>query len=193
MKKIWLAILIPMLLLSCATDRTMVKEDRPVQQQVAEKAFKELDEETGDRDTVTLTEQEEGVKKPEQPYIPLTPFKGGIINYPLKDHSPIWVHQPNYEGMFGAVGIAKKQEKGGYTAQKRLAVIIAQAELAKQIEVMVDTELQTEKTMINQNYSSKLSSLSRQEAQQLIKNAVVKDEWIQPETGELYVWVVIER
>ncbi|MFH1897359.1 MAG: LPP20 family lipoprotein [Candidatus Desantisbacteria bacterium] len=186
MKRMWFAILIPVLLLSCATDKAIVKEvkeNKPVQQQQeAEKAFKELDEETGDRDTVTLTEQVEVVKGTEQP-----------IAYPIKDNYPIWVYQPNYGGVLGAVGIAKKQEKGGYAAQKRLAIVIAQAEIAKQIEVMVDTELQTEKTMINQDYYSKFSSLSRQETQQLIKNAVVKDEWIQPETGELYVWVVIER
>ncbi|MFH1860903.1 MAG: hypothetical protein ABH870_07850 [bacterium] len=170
MKKMWLAIFIPWLLVSCATDKTMVKEDRLVQQQVAEKES---------RDKTCLA--------------------------PTKDNYPIWVYQSNYGVVLGAVGIAKKQEKGGstsckgstpvrgYAAQKRLAIIIAQAEIAKQIEVMVNTELQTEKTMINQDYYSKFSSLSRQETQQLIKNAVVKDEWIQPETGDLYVWVVIER
>ncbi|MFH1898695.1 MAG: LPP20 family lipoprotein [Candidatus Desantisbacteria bacterium] len=183
MKTTWLAILIPMLLLSCAENRTVVKEDaKPVQSQAADKAFEELDVGTGDRNTVTLTEQEEEAKKPEQP-----------SGYPIKDHYPVWVYQPDYGGVLGAVGIAKKQEKGGSAAQKRLAVIIAQAELAKQIEVMVDTRLETEKTTIGNEYSSKLSSLSRQETQQLIKNAVARDEWIQPETGELYVWVVIER
>ncbi|MFH1961571.1 MAG: hypothetical protein ABIJ30_01650 [bacterium] len=164
MKKIWLAIFIPWLLVSCATDKTLVKEDRLVQQQVAEKES---------RDKTCLA--------------------------PTKDNYPIWVYQPNYGVVLGAVGIARKQEKGGstpvrgYAAQKRLAIIIAQAEIAKQIEVMVNTELQTEKTMINQDYYSKFSSLSRQETQQLIKNAVVKDEWIQPETGDLYIWVVIEK
>ncbi|MFH1096819.1 MAG: hypothetical protein V1749_04920 [Candidatus Desantisbacteria bacterium] len=158
MKKMWLAIFIPWLLVSCATDKTLVKEDRLVQQQVAEKES---------RDKICLA--------------------------PTKDNYPIWVYQPNYGGVLGAVGIAKKQEKGGYVAQKRLAIIIAQAEIAKQIEVMVNTELQTEKTMINQDYYSKFSSLSRQETQQLIKNAVVKDEWIHPETGDLYIWVVIAR
>jgi len=158
MQKMWLAIFIPWLLVSCATDKTLVKEDRLVQQQVAEK---------GSRDKTCLA--------------------------PTKDHYPVWVYQPNYGGVLGAVGIAKKQERGGYAAQKRLAIIIAQAELAKQIEVMVDTELQTEKTMVNRDYSSKFSSLSRQETQQLIKNAVVKEEWLDLETGDLYIWVVIER
>ncbi len=194
MQKIWFAMLISVLLLSCTIDKTIVKEDKPIPQQTAKKVFEELDEETGDRDTVTLTEQEKGAKKPEQSSGYLLPSPHPLsIEREGNDHDPIWVYQPDYGGVFGAVGIAKKQEKGGYAAQKRLAVIIAQAELAKQIEVMVNAELQTEKTIVNHDYSSKFSSLSRQETQQLIKNAVVKDEWIQPETGELFVWVVIER
>ncbi len=133
-----------------------------------EKAVKKLDEKTGDRNTINIGSRE-------------------------AQTIPIWICQPNLGGVLGAVGIARKQENGSYVAQKRLAIIIAQAELAKQIEVMVDTELQTEKTMVNHDYSSKFRSLSRQETQQLIKNAVVKEEWINPETGELYVWVVIEK
>ncbi|MFH1963299.1 MAG: hypothetical protein ABIJ30_10595 [bacterium] len=50
MKTTWIVILIPMLILSCAENRTVVKKDaKPVQPQVAEKAFEELDTETGDR------------------------------------------------------------------------------------------------------------------------------------------------
>ncbi len=164
-----LAILIPMLLLACIENKSMIKEDeKPVQQQEVEKVFKKgLHEETEDRATINT----------------------GIRGESQSDH-PAWICQP---GVLGAVGIAKKQEKGGYAAQKRLAIVIAQAELAKQIEVIVNAELQTKKTMVNNDYHSKLSSLSKQETQQLIKNAVVKEEWINPKTGELYVWVVIER
>ncbi len=169
MKRICLSILIPMLLISCTANKSMIKEDaKPIQQQEVEKVFqKELNEETEDRDTINT-----GIRGKSQPA------------------PPAWIYQP---GVLGAVGIAKKQEKGGYAAQKRLAIVIAQAELAKQIEVIINTELQTEKTMVNNDYHSRLSSLSKQETQQLIRNAVVKEEWTNPETGELYVWVVIER
>lgn len=117
--------------------------------------------------------------------------------YPFKDGYPVWLYNPAYEGNLGAVGIAKPQTRGGYEAQKRLALTIAQAELTRQINVLVDGELYTEKTVISKSgdeyYRSKLSSLSIQQTQQLIKNAVIKDEWIDPKTGDLYLWVVIER
>ncbi|MEK7813646.1 MAG: hypothetical protein AAB296_07780 [Candidatus Desantisbacteria bacterium] len=168
MKRVCLAILIPMLLLSCAENKNMLKEDeKPVHQQEVEKVFNGLDEKTEDRDTINTASRDES-----QPAL------------------PAWFYQP---GVLGAVGAAEKQEKGGYAAQKRLAIVIAQAEIAKQIEIIINTELQTEKTMVNNDYHSKLSSLSKQETQQLIKNAVVKEEWTNPKTGELYVWVVIER
>jgi len=123
--------------------------------------------------------------------------EGPQSKYPFKDGYPVWLYNPVYGGNLGAVGIAKPQTRGGYEAQKRLALTIAQAELAKQIEVLVDGELHTEKTVISrkddEHYRSKLSSLSIQQSQQLIKNAIIKDEWIDPKKGDLYLWVVIER
>lgn len=117
--------------------------------------------------------------------------------YPVKNGLPIWVYNPNYKGYLGAVGIAKKTAKGGYPEQKRLAIMIAQSNLAKQINLLVNAEVYTEKLRISKKdyeiYKSKLKSLSKQEAQAYLRNTVVKDEWIDPKTGDLYVWVVLEK
>ena len=117
--------------------------------------------------------------------------------YPLKNGYPIWFSNPNHDGYMGAIGIAKKQRTGGYNKQKRLAHRIALAEIAKQIKVRVDSELTIEKTLIDtkgkQEYREKVQSLSKHETQQLIRNAIIKDEWIDPKTEELYLWVVIGK
>ncbi len=116
--------------------------------------------------------------------------------YPIKNGYPVWVYNPNYGGYIGAVGIAKKV-KGGYSQQKRLAVIIAQSNLAKQIRLIVNTKIYTKKIKIDKNsfeiYKSYLKSLSKQEADVYLKNIIVKDEWIDPKTGDLYVWVVLRK
>jgi len=151
MKRALIFIVMSGLLLSCARDVQVKKDEKGVQQQRS---------------------------SPEESY-------------------PVWFYNPGHGGCLGAVGMAKKQERGGYAAQKRLAVTIAQAELAKQIEVFVNSDLQTEKTIIDtkadRHYRAKLSSLTTQETYQLIKNAVVRDEWVDPKTEEMYIWVVIER
>jgi len=116
--------------------------------------------------------------------------------YPLVNGLPVWVSNPNYGGVLGGVGVAKKIKGKGYAEQKRLAKQIALADLAKQIEVIVRTELTKVELNIDteklQYYKKKFSSYSEQEVRSmLIRNAVVEDEWIDPRTGELYVWVVI--
>lgn len=188
MKRMLTLVVISGLFCSCAGNKQVKQNTKAVQQQRAQESLRELDKETsGQEATESEKEGEEEGDKEEEPQ----------CLYPFKDGLPIWVYQPDYESSLGAVGIAKKQEIGGYDAQKRLAVVIAQAELSKQVELLVNSELETEKTVIEseakQSYQEKLKSLSKQETQQLIKNAIVKDEWLNPKTGDLYVWVVIER
>lgn len=117
--------------------------------------------------------------------------------YPLKNGYPIWFYNPNYGGYIGAVGIARKTKNIGYPEQKRLAIMIAQANLSKQLKLLVNAEVYTEKLRISrkdyEEYKSKLKSLSRQESSAYLRNTVVKDEWIDPKTGDLYVWVVLEK
>ncbi len=117
--------------------------------------------------------------------------------YPIKNGYPVWVFNPNYNGYLGAVGIAKKIKGKGYPEQKRIAVMVAKSNLAKQIRLVVNSEVYTEKLRISrkdyEEYKSKLRSLSKHSAHAYLKNVVVKDEWIDPKTGDLYVWVVLEK
>lgn len=120
-------------------------------------------------------------------------------SYPLKDGKPIWFWEPNYDGYLGAVGIARKNAAPqGYAGQLRLAKTLALAELAKQIRVVINTEATLERTQgISNNvvtyYKSKFSTLSKHTAEEIIQDAVIKDEYKDPSNGDLYVWVVIEK
>ncbi len=111
---------------------------------------------------------------------------------------PEWFYNSYYKGYFGAVGSAKKQTKGGFTAQRRLAKLIAEGELVKQKKILIDNVCMFEKEIIIsddviKNYKTKIDCESRQTASGFIKNAIIKAEWIHPKTAVLYVWMVVEK
>ncbi len=131
-------------------------------------------------------------------FLSLPSFAGTEISqakHPMKADYPVWFQNPNHDGYLGAVGIAKKQSD--FRTQRLVALRIAQSELAKEIELIVHSEIVLEKRLtekgLSSEYSSSLRSVSRQGTAQLIKDSLVKDEWTDPKTGELYLWVVIDK
>lgn len=112
--------------------------------------------------------------------------------YAMENGMPVWMNNPDYAGKFGEVGIAKPQKRGGIAAQKRTAIAIAKANLSKKLELRIESELKTEKKVTGDKFESSLSSLSRQESENLIKDATVEDMWLN-ENNELFVWIVIKR
>ena len=131
-------------------------------------------------------------------FLSLPSFAGAEISlqkHPMKDGYPVWFLNPNHEGYLGAVGIAKKQPDS--RTQRLAALRIAQAGLAKEIELIVHSEIILEERLaekgLSSEYSSSLRSVSKHDTAQLIKDSLVKDEWTDPKTGELYLWVVIEK
>ncbi len=196
-------ILIVSLLFSCGQKSTKVSSVSPskeVQIQRAERAFEELEREVH-KPASELTLEEEKPRKEKKPrykkYKPqLAKRESPKTKYPIVNGMPVWVSNPNYGGVLGGVGVAKKIRGKGYAEQKRLAKQIALADLAKQIEVIVKAEVTKEEINIDTHqleyYKKKFSSYSEQEVRaMLIKNAVIEDEWIDPATGDLYLWVVI--
>lgn len=192
--------------LSCGQKAQSVKSSPSKEEQIqkAQRAFEELEREaTKPAKDLTLEEgRSPGVRevKPEYKKSPVKIARRSApkTKYPIVDGLPVWVHNPNYGGVLGGVGIAKKIPGKGYAEQKRLAKQIALADLAKQIEVIVKTELTKVEINVDtrtlQYYKKKFSSYSEQEVRaMLIKNAVVEDEWVDPKTGDLYVWVVLKR
>lgn len=118
--------------------------------------------------------------------------------YPLKNGYPVWFFDPNYDGYLGGVGVAKlNNAQGSVVRQKRLAKMLAQAELAKQVRVVVDTELNLTQTKVSRGiaeyYHSKLSTFSKHQANEVLQSAVVKDQWTNPKDKSLFLWLVIEK
>jgi hypothetical protein len=117
---------------------------------------------------------------------------GKTAKYPILNGFPVWFSTPIYDGYFGGVGVAKPQRSGGLPAQRKVAVALAQADLARNIEVTVNSVAESERTLTGSGYAERFSTMSRQETEQLLANPTVMDEWYNETTGELYVWVVIK-
>ena len=117
--------------------------------------------------------------------------------YPMQNGYPVWFFQPDYDGYLGAVGIAKQQAGKSFYQQQRLAKISAEAALSKKIKVVVNTELNLTQTKVEAGvvnyYRSRLQTFSKHQAEQFLSNIIVKDQWINPKTKELYVWLVLEK
>ncbi len=109
---------------------------------------------------------------------------------------PTWVKNPRYDGYLGAIGIAKRDDNSGYERSRRLAKILAEAELAKQKQILINSICKLEKTAVFSNavltrYTSKIQCQSEQIAKAYLKT-IVSHEWIDPRTGDLYLRVVID-
>jgi len=190
------------------------------QNKSANEAFEDLDRETGGKSSTEqeLEKVEEEMKresnnkeKPEQESgrdmnrYPEKKRPSAVeqkslpdSDYPMKNGKPVWFFNPTYNGYLGAVGVAKKSSvNGGLGAQKKLAKTLAQAELIKMIRVVVNTESKSEHIQISSDvyshYRSKFSSLSVHNAEGVVENAVVKDVWIDEQTGDLYLWLVMDK
>ncbi len=115
--------------------------------------------------------------------------------YPVENGHPVWFLNPRLEGELGVVGIAGPQKKGGYAAQKKVARMAASAELARQVEVFVESELSRREVVRTregeETLETQYGSRSKAEAYELTKRSTVKDEWLNRATGELYLWVVV--
>lgn len=209
MRTVAVLVIASAVIFGCAAEKKPVVKQNSgaVQRMQAEAAQQEMEEDI-QNGTVTLREPvlntPQNVKPAEEPKQPLpeknvlsvTSLKP-IAKYPLKNGYPEWFYSPTYDGYIGAVGIAPKQPRGGMAQQKRLAKIQAQSGLAKQIEVLVNTELNLESTNVDRAtvkyYQQKLSTLTKESADQYLSNYKVMDEWVDDRTGEYYLWLVLQK
>jgi len=209
MKAIAVLVIASAVAFGCAAEKKPVvkQNSAAVQRMQAEAAQNEMEEDI-QNGTVTLREPvmnaPQAVKPVEEPKQQL-PEKTvssvmslkPVTKYPIKNGYPEWFYSPTYDGYIGAVGIAPKQSRGGLAQQKRIAKIQAQNSLAKQIEVLVNTELTLQATNVDRStvkyYQQKLSTLTKESTDQYLSNYKVMDEWIDDRTGEYYLWLVLQK
>jgi len=182
--------------------KTVVMQDSAKAQQMkAAQAEAEMDRDIA-AGTPSLKMPATPQKKPMTPIPPSKkPKKFGSLKpqtkYPMKNGFPVWFFTPVYDGYVGAVGIAPKQARGGFTAQKRVARMQAQKNLAKQIKVLVLSEVNVETLGVDsatvQYYRQKVTSLTREQVDLYLTGFKVQDEWIDEKSGEYYMWMVLSR
>ena len=115
--------------------------------------------------------------------------------------SPDWVQSMGlYDKGIGAIGSSPKSNLGSQV-QREDATLAARNELAKSIESKVQSSIsQTRQRLIEQGIAGaeELGTLQTQNAARQLVNMKLNrsrplKQWKDPESGELYVWVVIDE
>lgn len=120
------------------------------------------------------------------------------FDYSLKKHTtkkeeprvdiPLWVDDPRFVHHIGAVGTAPKQKFSGEEAQTWVAIEDAQVNLnLNYLKQQRELMLKHEKLLPLEHESNMDLSVRKL----LLHNAIVRDEWIDPQTGTLYLWLVL--
>lgn len=93
---------------------------------------------------------------------------------------PLWIDNPNFDSRYlGGVGFGSNTNRG-----RRIAEMIGKAELSEQLSLKVSS-----------SYTSSAngkSLVSRQTSRSLIRHSFINEEWIDPESKRLYLWIVID-
>ena len=105
---------------------------------------------------------------------------------------PGWVKHPYMEGYWCGIGAADPQ-KSNPAYQRRVAMMQAKAEIAREIEVDIRTVLEKEKPCRDEKCRGELSVRSRHRAQQLIGEATIRDEWTDPQNSRLYIRLIVKK
>jgi len=203
MKKIVISIIAIAVLIGCGGGKkpVVMQDSAKAQQLKAAQAQAEMDRDIANG-TPILTMPEKPSVKPSAIMPPSTkPMTLGSLKpqtkYPIRDGYPEWFYTPVYDGYIGAIGIAPKQNNGSITAQKKVARMQAQKNLAKQINVLVKSEVNVETLGVDtatvKYYREKVTSLTREQVDQYLTGFKVQDEWIDDNTGEYYMWMVLDK
>jgi LPP20 lipoprotein len=106
--------------------------------------------------------------------------------------APSWVLNPEKAGYVSVVGSAPKQDWGGHAAQYRVAEMKARQEMAQMVRVRVENTSQfaTEERAGKVSRSSDLETRLQSSVDLSLQSARVAEEWTDPKSGELYIWLV---
>ena len=108
---------------------------------------------------------------------------------------PAWVLNPEKAGYVSVVGAAPKQDWGGRDAQYRVALMKARQELAQMVRVQVKSTSQSSMEQREGKVTSEADvEISVQSRVDLSLDAArVVEEWADPQSGELYIWLVTPK
>lgn len=109
--------------------------------------------------------------------------------------SPAWILNPDKPGYQGVVGSAPKQDWGGREAQRRVALMKARQELAQMVRVQVEstTRSQVVERAGKASRDSDIETRLQSSVALSLDQARVIEEWVDPQSGELYLWLVTPK
>lgn len=109
--------------------------------------------------------------------------------------SPAWILNPDKPGYQGVVGSAPKQDWGGREAQRRVALMKARQELAQMVRVQVEstTRAQVVERAGKSTRDADIETRLQSSVALSLDQARVIEEWVDPQSGELYLWLVTPR
>lgn len=112
------------------------------------------------------------------------------------DNVPEWVLMPDMQGYsFCAAGSAPKNSN--LSLQKKIARMNTLSELSKAVEISISNELEIKNTVESRdnkqvNAEKDITSSSRQRSNTIISNAVEIDNFLDNDTGILYLRMCIK-
>lgn len=106
--------------------------------------------------------------------------------------APSWVLNPDKPGYQSVVASAPRQDWGGHAAQYRVAEMKARQELAQMVRVRVESINQygTEDRAGKVGRSADVETRLQSSVDLSLEAARVIEEWTDPQSGELYIWLV---
>ncbi|MGM0452283.1 MAG: hypothetical protein ACQERN_03855 [Thermodesulfobacteriota bacterium] len=104
---------------------------------------------------------------------------------------PEWFYNPNKTGKPGGIGISGPHVKG-VNAQRDLAIQRAVDELARQMGVKVQNISKITRSGNRNRSSAQQKSYSIHTVEGQTIAAEIEELWHNPETNELYVWMVLK-
>ena len=113
-------------------------------------------------------------------------------NEKLVSGAPSWVLNPDKPGFQSVVASAPTQDWGGHAAQYRVAEMKARQELAQMVRVKVEStnRYATEDRAGKVGRSADVETRLQSSVDLSLEAARVIEEWTDPQSGELYIWLV---
>lgn len=119
----------------------------------------------------------------------ITFFIVSCSSTPQKVREPSWVSNPSVSDKIAGIGICGTHIHGK-TAQRNLAVKRAIDEIAAQIGVTVNNVSLVSTKGNSSGASTSIESYSLQSVEGKVVSAIIKGSWKDPQTDELYIWMV---
>ena len=127
------------------------------------------------------------VVKPETATKQISSMPSEKPEQPATKDYPHWFKKPHLDNHISVIGSAGQQRWGGQQAQYLAAMEDAQdrleAEFKNHQQAMQKLKNKTT-SVVDQDIDEKIKKL-------LLHKAIVKDEWTDPKTGQLYLWLVL--